>query len=129
MNVNTAIQMLTGAVLPRLTFASALFGALSLVPLTGLAAESALTLYALNCMGCHQPPERRQVAVTPLRGQYADTERGRIFFIDLPPANAPALTPQEDARLLEEIHVWKRSCSVIIQDAPLVRYDGERHVK
>ncbi len=124
-----ASKIAMGAVLPGLTFAGALFGVLLLVPLAGQAAESAVTLYALNCMGCHQPPERRHGAVTPLRGQYADTERGRIFFIDLPPAAAPALTPQEDARLLEEIHVWKRSCSVIIQDAPLVHYDGERHVK
>lgn len=112
------------AVLGRLTFAAAL-----LAPLTAPAGESAATLYALNCMGCHQPPEEAKKLAQPLRGQFAHSDTGRVFFISVPPPGARPLTPAEDARLLKEVLDWKRSCSVILQQAPLVRYSGETHVK
>lgn len=112
------------AVLGRLTFAAAL-----LAPLTAPAGESAATLYALNCMGCHQPPDEAKKQAQPLRGQFAHSDTGRVFFISVPPPGARPLTAAEDARLLKEILDWKRSCSVILQQAPLVRYSGETHVK
>jgi hypothetical protein len=112
------------AVLARLTFAAAL-----LVPLAVSAGQSAATLYALNCMGCHQPPDEAKRRAQPLRGQFAHSETGRVFFIGVPPPGAPPLTAAEDARLLREILDWKRSCSVILQQAPLVRYSGEKSVK
>lgn len=112
------------AVLGRLTFAAAL-----LAPLAASAGESAATLYALNCMGCHQPPDAAKQQAQPLRGQFAHSDTGRVFFISVPPPGARPLTPAEDARLLKEVLDWKRSCSVILQQAPLVRYSGEVHVK
>ena len=112
------------AVLGRLTFAAAL-----LAPLAAAAGESAATLYALNCMGCHQPPDEAKQRAQPLRGQFAHSDTGRIFFIGVPAPNERPLTAAEDARLLDEILSWKRSCSVILQQAPLVRYGGERFVK
>ena len=111
------------AVLWRLTFAAALFAP----PLS--AGQSAATLYALNCMGCHQPPDEAKKQAQPLRGQFAHSETGRVFFISVPPPGARPLTVAEDARLLEEILTWKRSCSVILQQAPLVRYGGGRFVQ
>ncbi|MDR2239060.1 MAG: hypothetical protein LBE33_01285 [Zoogloeaceae bacterium] len=101
-------------------------------PALALAGESAATLYILNCMGCHLPPEASQQPaqpLQPLRGQFADSDTGRVFFITVPAPGARPLTPEEDARLLKEILDWRRSCSVILQQAPLVRYSGERHVK
>jgi hypothetical protein len=112
------------AALGRLTFAAAL-----LVPLSAPAGESAATLYALNCMGCHQPPDEAKKQAQLLRGQFAQSDSGRVFFIGVPPPGARPLTAAEDARLLAEILSWKRSCSVILQQAPLVRYGGQIHVK
>lgn len=111
-------------VLGRLTFAAVL-----LAPLVAPAGQSAATLYALNCMGCHQPPEAEKLRAQPLRGQFAHSDTGRVFFISVPAPGAPPLTAAEDASLLEEILSWKRSCSVILQQAPLVRYGGEKFVK
>lgn len=100
-----------------------------LAPLVVAAGQSAATLYALNCMGCHLPPEAAKRQAQPLRGQFAQSEAGRIFFINVPAGGKRPLTAQEDARLMEEILAWKRSCSVILQQAPLVRYGGGRFVK
>ncbi len=112
------------AVLWRLTFAAALCA-----PLAAPAGESAATLYALNCMGCHLPPDEAKRQAQPLRGQFAHSDTGRVFFISVPAPGARPLSPAEDARLLREILDWKRSCSVILQQAPLVRYSGEKSVK
>lgn len=92
---------------------------------SALAGPSAVTLYALNCMGCHQPPVHPAQPVQPLRGQFADGPSGREFFIGLPQPAGRALTPEEEALMLAEVMTWKRSCSVILQQAPLVVY-GER---
>ncbi|CAG0957968.1 hypothetical protein BURK2_00575 [Burkholderiales bacterium] len=92
------------------------------------AAESATTLWALNCRGCHLPPEEWRSNAPRGQGQFAQTEDGRIFFLELPQAGS-ALTPAEDARLTREILNWKTSCHVILQDAPLIRYTGARHVQ
>jgi len=100
-----------------------------LLPLMAGAAESAATLYALNCMGCHLPPEELKNRLLPLGGQFAHSETGRVFFINVRAGEGRVLTPQDEARLQDEIAVWKRSCSVILQQAPLVRYGGGRFVK
>jgi len=110
-------------VLRGLTFAVALLASPSL-----LAGQTAATLYALNCRGCHLPPEADRTTAPRRIGQFAQTEAGRVFFIELPDP-AVRLTRAEDARLLREILDWKRSCYVILQDAPLIRYDGGRFVK
>lgn len=94
---------------------------------TALAGPSAVTLYALNCMGCHPPPVHPAQPVQPLRGQFADGATGREFFIGLPQPAGRALAPEEEALMLSEVMTWKRSCSVILQQAPLVVY-GERAV-
>ncbi len=109
------------AVLARLTFAAALLASSAVH-----AGESAATLYALNCMGCHQPPEEAKRQAQPLRGQFAHSDTGRVFFISVPAGGGKPLGPAEDAQLLEEILAWKRSCSVILQQAPLVRYGTEK---
>ncbi|MEN9396034.1 MAG: hypothetical protein RLZ81_564 [Pseudomonadota bacterium] len=100
-----------------------------LLPLAASGAESAATLYALNCMGCHLPPEDLKNRPLPLGGQFAHSETGRVFFINVHADGRRALTPLEDAHLLEDIAAWKRSCSVILQHAPVVRYGGGRFVK
>ena len=62
------------AVLWRLTFAAAL-----LAPLAAPAGQSAATLYALNCMGCHQPPdEAKQVASRIQAGTVWINQHGMI---------------------------------------------------
>jgi len=91
-------------------------------------AQSAATLYALNCMGCHPPPSRGQDA-GPLRGEFFHSARGRNFFIRVPQDGKRVLGAEEDARLLDEILTWKRSCAAILQEAPDVNYRGERFVK
>ena len=109
----------------RFTVATALL----LLPLVVSAGESAATLYALNCMGCHLPPAHARPGALPLGGQFAQSDAGRVFFISVRVDGERALTAQEDARLLDEIFAWKRSCSVILQAAPLVRYGGGKFVK
>ncbi|MEW5887516.1 MAG: hypothetical protein AB1768_00475 [Pseudomonadota bacterium] len=112
-----------GAVLRRLTSAAVLAA-----PLAVAAGQSAATLYALNCMGCHPPPEGAKREAS-LRGQFAPADAGRVFFIDVPRNAAARLSAGEEARLMQEILTWKRSCTVILQQAPLVRYSGEKFVK
>jgi len=103
--------------------------ALALVPPPAQAAPSAVTLYALNCMGCHQPPVDATQPVQPLRGQFADGATGRVFFIGMPQPPGRKLTAAEDAQMLEEIMTWKRSCSVILQQAPLVVFGQGKSVR
>lgn len=89
--------------------------------------QSAPTLWALNCMGCHTRP----TDFTPVPGrsvQFAHTELGRVFYMEMPAGGRP-LTPDEDARLRHEILTWKASCHAILQNAPTVRYSGEDHVR
>ena len=109
---------------PRFIVATAL-----LLPLVVGAGESAATLYALNCMGCHLPPAPARQQALPLGGQFVHSEAGRVFFISVRVEGERALTAKEDAYLLDEIFAWKRSCSVILQAAPLVRYGGGKFVK
>ncbi len=90
--------------------------------------QSASTLYALNCMGCHPSPRTRLYDAGPLRGEFFHSPKGRNFFIRMPPEGR-RLSAAEDARLLEEILTWKRSCAAIIQNAPMVGYHGERFVQ
>lgn len=110
---------------PRFALATALL----LLPLMVGAGQSAATLYALNCMGCHLPPEDAKKQVLPLGGQFAHSETGRVFFINVQADGQRPLTAQEDARLLDEILAWKRSCSVILQQAPLVSYGDGKFTK
>lgn len=91
-------------------------------------AQSAATLYALNCMGCHPPPPHG-AGTGPLRGEFFHSARGRNFFIRIPQDGRRMLGADEDARLLDEILTWKRSCAAILQEAPEVNYSGERFVK
>ena len=91
-------------------------------------AQSAATFYALNCMGCHPPPPHG-ASTGPLRGEFFHSARGRNFFIRVPQDGRRVLSAEEDARLLDEILTWKRSCAAILQEAPEVNYSGERFVK
>jgi hypothetical protein len=111
-----------------MTLAAVLAFAAGTVP-AAAGQPSAATLYALNCMGCHHVPEGAKGRVEPLRGQFAHTDRGRVFFIHVPAPGERRLTAEEERALVEEIVAWKRSCSVILQQAPLVRYSGERSLK
>lgn len=99
-----------------------------LVPVLAWGAQSAATMYALNCMGCHPAPQDRQREAGPLRGEFFHSTRGRNFFVRMP-APGRSLSATEDARLLEEILTWKRSCAAIIQNAPTVDYRGDRSVR
>ncbi len=93
------------------------------------ATQNAATLYALNCMGCHSPPRTPGADRGPLRGEFYLNARGRNFYIRVPQDGKRVLAPDEEARLLDEIMTWKRSCAAILQDAPEVHYSGERFVK
>lgn len=97
-----------------------------LITLTATAAQSAATVYALNCMGCHFPPDKMTRDAPAMVGQFAQTEGGRVFFIRIPAAAGKPLDREQEARLLREILNWKKSCSVIMQDAPLLKYTGPR---
>lgn len=102
---------------------------LLVAPLTSFkatAAQSAATVYALNCLGCHFPPEEITGEASSMVGQFAQTESGRVFFIRIPAGGGKPLDKEQEARLLREILNWKKSCSVILQDAPLLKYTGAR---
>ena len=90
------------------------------------AGQSAATVYALNCMGCHFPPEEITREAPAMVGQFAQTEGGRVFFIRIPASDGKSPDKDKEARLLREILNWKKSCSVIMQDAPLLKYTGAR---
>ena len=83
-------------------------------------------MYALNCLGCHFPPDEISRDELPLVGQFAQTETGRVFFMRFPATGGKPLPREQEARLLREILNWKKSCSVILQDAPLLNYTGPR---
>jgi hypothetical protein len=97
-----------------------------LTSVTAMAGQSAATVYALNCLGCHFPPDEMTREAPPLVGQFAQTESGRVFFIRIPATGGTPLDKEQEARLLREILNWKKSCSVILQDAPLLKYSGPR---
>jgi hypothetical protein len=90
------------------------------------AGQSAATVYALNCLGCHFPPDEIDPAAPSMVGQFSQTETGRVFFIRIPGTDGKSLDREQEARLLREILNWKKSCSVILQDAPLFKYTGAR---
>lgn len=90
------------------------------------AGQSAATVYALNCLGCHFPPKEIDGEGPAMTGQFAQTESGRIFFIRIPATGGKPLDKEQEARLLREILTWKTSCSVIMQAAPLFKYTGAR---
>lgn len=90
------------------------------------AGQSAATLYALNCMGCHSPPEAIRYEAPFRIGQFAHTERGRVFFIRVVDADGKAPSKEQDAHLLREILTWKKSCPVVIQEASFLEYTGPR---
>lgn len=90
------------------------------------AAQAAATLYALNCMGCHFPPEAIRRQAPFLVGQFAHTDSGRMFFIRVPDNGGKPLGKQQDALLLSEILSWKKSCPVVIQNAAFLQYTGPR---
>lgn len=90
------------------------------------AAQTAATVYALNCLGCHFPPKETAGEGPALTGQFAQNESGRVFFIRIPAGEGKSLGREQDARLLREILTWKKSCWVIMQAAPLLNYTGPR---
>ena len=90
------------------------------------AGQSAATLYALNCMGCHFPPDAIRRQAPFLVGQFAHTESGRMFFIRVPDNGGKPLGKQQNALLLSEILSWKKSCPVVIQNAAFLQYTGPR---
>lgn len=103
-------------------------GAALAVPLQAAAAQSAATFWALNCRGCHTPPAGFRPSLPPGVGQFAQTESGRVFFIEMPAAGRP-MSDDDDARMRREILTWKASCHPILQDAPAVRYSGQPFVR
>jgi hypothetical protein len=90
--------------------------------------QSATTLYVLNCMGCHPSPTDRQRDVGPLRGEFFHSDKGRNFFVRMPAPGRPH-SATADARLLEEILTWRRSCAATIQDTPPFEYRGDRSLR
>jgi hypothetical protein len=86
------------------------------------------TMYALNCMGCHPSPQDPQRDAGPLRGEFFHSTKGRNFFVRMP-VQGRLLSATEEARLLEEILTWRRSCTAVIQNAPMIDYRGDRQVR
>lgn len=106
-----------------------LAAAAMLGPALALAGQSANTLYALNCLGCHLPPVEAVRVTLPLGVHFTQEVASRSFFVNTSAGERRVLTAQENERLTEEIMSWKRSCHVILQEAPLVYYRGEKAVK
>ncbi len=119
---NSALRYMLGMRAARA--ATLLLATLTSAP--ALAGQSAATVYALNCLGCHFPPDEMTRDAPAMVGQFAQTEGGRVFFIRIPAAAGKPLDKEQEARLLREILNWKKSCSVIMQDAPLLKYTGPR---
>ena len=90
------------------------------------AGQSAATVYALNCLGCHFPPKETDGEGPAMTGQFSQTESGRVFYIRIPAGDGKSLAKEREAQLLHEILTWKKSCSVIMQAAPLFNYTGPR---
>lgn len=86
------------------------------------------TMYALNCMGCHPSPQDPQRDAGPLRGEFFHSTKGRNFFVRMP-GQGRSLSATEEARLLEEILTWRRSCTAVIQNAPMIDYHGDGQVR
>lgn len=99
---------------------------MALAPLAAMAGQSAATLYALNCMGCHFAPDDGSPDAPLGVGQFAQTDAGRVFFMRIPAGGGKPLSADQEQRLLREVLSWKKSCTVIIQDAPLLQYTGAR---
>jgi hypothetical protein len=97
-----------------------------LISLPAPAAQSAATVYALNCLGCHFPPDEVTREAPLMVGQFNQSESGRVFFIRIPARGGKPFDKEQNARLLREILNWKKSCSVILQDATLLEYSGPR---
>lgn len=116
-----AMRNVSGMCTARLAL---LFAALISAPT--MAGQSAATVYALNCLGCHFPPDEMTRDAPAMVGQFAQTEGGRVFFMRIPAGGGKPLDKEQEARLLREILNWKKSCSVILQDAPLLKYTGPR---
>lgn len=116
--------------MPHLSKARLALAAAVLLAAPGLRAEtvgqSAATLYALNCMGCHFPPDAIRHQAPFLVGQFAHTESGRMFFIRVPDNGGKPLGKQQNTLLLSEILSWKKSCPVVIQNAAFLQYTGPR---
>lgn len=109
----------------RLVLAAALLLA-ALGVRAGKTEQAAATLYALNCMGCHFPPEAIRRQAPFLVGQFAHTESGRMFFIRVLDNGGKPLGKEQNALLLSEILSWKKSCPVVIQNAAFLQYTGPR---
>lgn len=93
---------------------------------SAVAGQTAATLYALNCMGCHSPPDAIRYEPPFRIGRFAQTEKGRVFFIRVMDADGKAPSREQDAQLLREILTWKKSCPVVIQEAAFLQYTGPR---
>lgn len=100
--------------------------ALLLPSLTAIGGQSAATLYALNCQGCHFPSKEIRREEPSLVGQFNHTEAGRVFYIRVSAPGDKPLDKEQEAHLLSEILNWKKSCPVILQGAPLLQYTGAR---
>jgi hypothetical protein len=106
---------------------SAGMAAVLLLPsLAAIGGQSAATLYALNCQGCHFPSKEIRREEPSLVGQFNHTETGRVFYIRVSVPGDKPLDKAQEVRLLSEILNWKKSCPVILQDAPLLQYSGAR---
>ena len=82
-------------------------------------------LYYLNCLGCHPMPARDPGAFggeARFVGAFYQTEAGRRFFVRMPPAGSPPLSPGDDALLVDEITTWKGACLALTASTPLIRY-------
>lgn len=120
----SAMQNLSGMRMAMVVAVALLLAALT--PSTAIAGQSAATVYALNCLGCHFPPQEIDREAPSMVGQFAQTESGRVFFIRIPATGGKPLNKEQEAQLLREILNWKKSCSVILQNAPLFKYTGAR---
>ncbi|WP_310450521.1 hypothetical protein [Sulfuritalea sp.] len=116
--------------MPHLSKARLVLAAALLLAVPGVrgetAEQAAATLYALNCMGCHFPPEAIRRQAPFLVGQFAHTESGRMFFIRVPDNGGKPLGKEQNALLLSEILSWKKSCPVVLQNAAFLQYTGPR---
>ncbi|MEI8326284.1 MAG: hypothetical protein WCH44_13145 [Betaproteobacteria bacterium] len=86
-------------------------------------AESARTLYYLNCIGCHPLPASDSSLGAPKRavGGFYQTEAGRRFFIRVPPRSSAPMSASDEALLLDELLTWKTACLALTPATALIR--------
>lgn len=98
-----------------------LAGTSAVLAAEGPAISDGRLLYILNCMGCHPTPEGLAPAsgmTHGIVGEFAQTPKGRIFFMRVPGMDQPPLNEKDNEKLIAEILNWKKACPLLLSHTP-----------